>query len=146
MNATNDGTTLDHTAAAFRPPIKGEWTRNREMVRDICVERARAVFLAARWLHLFETAADSAGRALEETARVELKIGVRRYTRLLLEFGETRSTALLLVAELATEVARQQAGDPAFADELRDELIEWVLDVTPLAPSVHRKRSTAIAD
>src|SRR5688572_23905277 len=109
MNATNERTTFDRWASPFLPPGKADWTQSRQIVREICVERARAVFLATRWTVLLETAADSAARTLAETTRLELKMAVRRYARLLLALGEPRSQALLLVAELAAEVARHNA-------------------------------------
>jgi hypothetical protein len=45
-----------------------------------------------------------------------------------------------------TEVARHNAWDSTATDDLRDELVEWAMDVSPSTPTVHRKRSTAIAD
>jgi hypothetical protein len=131
MNATNDRTTFDRRATAFSPRIKSDWTQSRQVVREICVERARAVFLATRWTVLLETAADSASRTLAETTRLELRMAVRRYARLLLELGEPRSQSLLLVAELAAEVARHNGWDAAAADDLRDEMVEWAMDVSP---------------
>src|SRR5688500_15287005 len=131
MNATNDRRTVDRKATAYRPPNGSEWTRNRQLVREICIERSLAVFLAARWVHLAETAADSAGRTLEETTRLELKMVIRRYARLLLQLGEPRSSAWLLVGELATEIAQQYGWNAAAADDLRDELVEWASDVSP---------------
>jgi hypothetical protein len=108
---------------------------DRQIVRDICVERLRATSLTARWIEL-EGAADPRSRLEADTVRREAKDVLRHYTQLLLELGEPRATALELVAELATEVASQAHGTLT-ADDLRQELFEYASDVSP-SPSITR--------
>jgi hypothetical protein len=121
------------TAASLRDRARGGYSLpyDRQIVRDICVERSRATSLAARWVALEGAPSNPRTRLEADTARRELKGVLRHYTQLLLELGQPRATALALVSELATEVASQSRGTVT-ADDLRQELFEYASDVSPV--------------
>jgi hypothetical protein len=143
MNATNDRSTIDRTATAYRAPRKSGWAADLAIVRDICLERSRARFLAARWLKLQEIAADSAGRALADATSAELRVIIRRYAGLLLELGESPANARSLVDELAAEVASHQYTDSDARADFRAELVEWVGGVSPARAPLARRTQRA---
>lgn len=134
MNGTSaQHTTTGRTVGALRPAFIPTRASDREVVREICVNRSLAGFLGTRWLQLLDDATDPQLRALEDATRHELKRVVRRYARELLQLGESRSTMVSLVSELATQVASQCAHHNMSQDDVRDELVEWVRDVSPAA-------------
>jgi hypothetical protein len=107
------------------------WTKEREIVRDICVQRSRAGFLTARLLKLRDDCADptmdlaTIAGDTEET-RVLLRQVVQQYTHALVELGEPRNVVLRLVDELGLEAERDEASATSGTlDELRLELTRW---------------------
>ena len=142
MQVTNGRGTTEGTIGSFRPTFTPTRSWDRDLVREVCVDRSRAGFLGTRWSQLLDNATDPQLRALEESTRQELKGVVRRYARELLDIGESRSTMLILVAELATQIANQRASASPSFEEVRDELVEWVRDVSP---SITPKRGAAMA-
>ena len=131
MNVTNASGTTDGTIGAFRPLVTRNRSWDRALVREVCVDRSRAGFLGTRWSQLLDDVSDPQLRALEETTRLELKGVVRRYARELLEIGESRRTMVNLVAELATQIASHRTSASMSMEDVRDELVEWVRDVSP---------------
>ncbi|MGH7678216.1 MAG: hypothetical protein ACRENU_07100 [Gemmatimonadaceae bacterium] len=131
MQVTNARGKTDSGIGALRPAITPNRSWDRGLVREVCVDRSRAGFLGTRWSQLLDDATDPQLRALEEATRLELKRVVRRYARELLEIGESRSTMLVLVAELATQISNQRASASMSFEDVRDELVEWVRDVSP---------------
>jgi hypothetical protein len=131
MNGMNLGTT-DARTTTLRPPAGSRWTTERDIVRDLCVERSRAGFLAARLLKFGDGAdapADLAplSRDIEQT-RAELGAVVRSYARLLLRMGESRNAVLVLVNELASQANGGRSGTNTQAvEELQEDLLEWAL-------------------
>lgn len=133
MNATNDSGLADR-GRTISPPstLSGSrWTKERETLREVCVQRSRAAFLTARWLKLKEDC-DSASTDVasvvtdaEETRKV-LRQVIQHYARLLVELGEPRDAIMLLVEELSFEA---EAGHGRSADvpmdEMRRELTGW---------------------
>lgn len=129
MNATNDSGLA--VGNAFSPLSGSRWTKERETLREICVTRSRAGFLAARLLKLKDDCADAAAdlAALasdtEETRQL-LRQVIQRYARLLTDVGESAHAVLRLVEELPLESvhSRAQPSD-AVIDDMRRDLIRW---------------------
>src|SRR5688500_9121053 len=127
MNATNDGRLMD------RPTLVGasRWTREREVVRQICVHRSRAGFLAARLLELESDLGDAWSTAsglsadVEETRKL-LRREIQQYVRMLLQLGESRDGVLRLVQELPLEAQRASARlDDTLLEAMHHDLTRW---------------------
>ena len=129
MNATNDSGLA--ARSAFSPLSGSRWTKERETVREICVTRSRAGFLAARLLKLRDDCADASAdlAALAsdaEETRLLLRQVIQRYARLLIDVGESARAVLRLVDELPLEAtySRVQPSN-ALIDDMRRDLIRW---------------------
>jgi hypothetical protein len=128
MNATN--VELVGRASVLQPGTS-RWTTERELVRQICVQRSRAGFLAARLLELETDLGDAwsflpavAGDA-EETRNV-LRPVIQEYVRLLVQLGESRDAVLRLVQELPLEAKRSSPrADDALLESLHHDLTRW---------------------
>jgi hypothetical protein len=131
MNTVTRITPDASATPGFRPPNTSRWTSDRDLLRDACVERSRAGFLAMRFLALREenSAGDLRSAELLHDTRGELQGIVLRYASLLVRLGEPRATVLSLVNELATSLAAHaQWSSSNHVDALRADLLQWALD------------------
>jgi hypothetical protein len=132
MNTVTQITPDASATPGYLPPNTSRWTRDRDLVRDACVERSRAGFLAMRLLALREgsTAGEPAASAdLLLDTRAELQGIVVRYASLLFQLGESRTAVLSLVNELAASLAAHAAwSSSTHVDALRADLLQWALD------------------